>query len=56
VNQRLDQFDDVDAIVFSSDMLHVDAEREAFKQYLGRWQRALNDYERTAEPCQPTES
>lgn len=53
MNIRLEQFDDVDAIVFSSDMLHIDSEREAFKQYLGRWQRALSDYELTWQPALP---
>lgn len=36
-------FDQVDAAVFSSDMLHVDEHRALFQEYVNRWSQALMD-------------
>ena len=41
-----DACEEIDAALFSGDFLHTDADREELKQYLGRWQRAVEEHER----------
>lgn len=49
MNKREEQMDNIDAMVFSSDMLWNDIDRQTFKRYLERWSRALADYEKSIE-------
>ena len=46
---RLDDLNDIcdniDAMVFSSDMLCIDEEREFLKKFIERWQKALHEHE-----------
>lgn len=37
--------DNTDAMVFSSDMLCIDEEREFLKKFIERWQKALHEHE-----------
>ena len=48
MNHRLKTMDEMDACVFSSDMLYNEDEREQFKSMVARWSRALNETENTA--------
>lgn len=41
--------EEVDAYVFSSDMLFDDEQREMLKQYINRWLKEINEHERWAE-------
>lgn len=45
MSQRLRTMDEMDACVFSSDMLYNDEERAEFKSMVARWVRALGDTE-----------
>lgn len=44
-NEVLDACETIDAAVFSGDILHVDAEREALNAYAERWMRAFCEHE-----------
>lgn len=37
--------EEIDAGVFSGDLLYQDTEREELKDYLGRWSRAITTHE-----------
>lgn len=50
MNHRLKAMDDMDACVFSSDMLYNDEERAEFKAMVARWTKALNETESAATP------
>lgn len=53
MNQHLlDACESVDAAVFSGDVLHDDDSRNTLREYLGRWQRAIAEHERTDADCQ----
>ena len=53
MNYRLKTIEEMDACVFSSDMLYNDEERKHFKAMVERWARALNETENVAPPQQP---
>lgn len=50
MNYRLKTMEEMDACVFSSDMLYNDEERKHFKAMVARWARALNETENVAPP------
>jgi hypothetical protein len=37
--------DELDAAIFSGDLLYVETQRSLLKTYLERWQRAVNEHE-----------
>lgn len=39
----------IDASVFSSDMLFSDEDRATLKEYVERWQRAITEHESTVD-------
>ena len=44
--KELDELcDQIDASVFSGELLYIDAERELLKTYVERWQRAITNHE-----------
>lgn len=48
MNQHLHSAcESVDASVFSGDVLYDDNSRNKLKEYMGRWQRAIAEHERT---------
>ena len=53
MNYRLKTMEEMDACVFSSDMLYNDEERKHFEAMVARWVRALSETENTAPPQQP---
>ncbi len=40
--------ENIDASVFSSDLLYSDEQLALFKEYIGRWNRAIAEYEAAA--------
>jgi hypothetical protein len=44
MSAREELMDELDAGVFSGDLLFTDL--EAFKEYVARWQRAINNHEK----------
>lgn len=52
MNHRLNAMDSLDACVFSSDMLYNDAERQAFKEHLARWNKAMQEHDGGRGECE----
>lgn len=46
LNRLMNVCDEIDASVFSGELLFIDEERLYLKEYLERWQRAITDHER----------
>lgn len=50
MRQFLEQaLEDIDASIFSGDLLHCDEERDELKEYIARWQRSIGAYEGEAD-------
>lgn len=50
MRQFLEQaLEDIDASIFSGDLLHCDEERDELKEYIARWQRSIGAYEGGAD-------
>jgi len=45
MTRREEQFDAVDACIFTGDTLHIPEELEMVKRYLERWNKAVADHE-----------